>query len=567
VGLRRRYLPWLACAAMAATAVPALAWGQGDPPVSASIVVTDTGFRDAASDDSTVEIPAGGTVGFSYPEGSSRHNIIFLTLQPTSCKQTAGENWGAVPPLPWYLQGPGWAGTCTFAQPGTYEFRSGMSYAMRGSVVVGATPTPTPTPTATATATPMPARIEAKDSATRNWFQDASSASDTDSSVIVKVGERVTFAFPAGASSHNVTFPNAPKPALCPQTKAANAVPFLDADDAPPMPGFAQPVGWEGNCTFDAPGTYTFVCGTHPEMTGTVVVQNAGEPTPTPTPTATPTATATPTPTPTATPVTRPGIVAHDAGSNWFQDAASSDPADNTVTVDLGATVDFSYPAGSSAHNVEFATNPTSCTQKTGVVITAAPPLPSFAQPAPWTGECTFSTPGVYTFVCSAHRSEMTGSVVVKTQNGGEPTPTPTATPTATATPEPPRDLTPAKTPKIWAAIDKPTTKAMTVSSLLKGKLKITSRCTSAGSGMLTLTVSTAVANRIGLNGTKIGSADATCDGHGRFTVKLKPTAAAKKALDDYPGSVKVTAKLELAGPIGQTSATRTINLKGKGRA
>jgi hypothetical protein len=126
--------------------------------------------------------------------------------------------------------------------------------------------------------------------------------------------------------------------------------------------------------------------------------------------------------------------------------------------------------------------------------------------------------------------------------------------------------MTPAKTPKIWAAIDKPATKAMTVSALLKGKLKIVSRCTSAGSGTLTLTVSKAVADRIGLKGTKIGSADATCDGHGRFTVKLKPTAAARRALDDYPGSVKVTAKLALAGPIGQTTATRTINLKGKGR-
>ena len=58
MGLRRRYLPWLACAGVAVTALPALAWGQGDPPVSASIVVTDTAFRDAAGDDSTVEVPS-----------------------------------------------------------------------------------------------------------------------------------------------------------------------------------------------------------------------------------------------------------------------------------------------------------------------------------------------------------------------------------------------------------------------------------------------------------------------------------------------------------------------------
>ena len=39
------------------------------------------------------------------------------------------------------------------------------------------------------------------------------------------------------------------------------------------------------------------------------------------------------------------------------------------------------------------------------------------------------------------------------------------------------------------------------------------------------------MAKQIGLKGTKLGSANATCDGHGRFTVKVKPTAAAKTGL------------------------------------
>jgi hypothetical protein len=209
--------------------------------------------------------------------------------------------------------------------------------------------------------------------------------------------------------------------------------------------------------------------------------------------------------------------------------------------------------------------------QKTGIAITAAPPLPAFAQPPAWTGECTFDAPGVYTFVCSAHQVEMTGTVVVRNEDGSEPTPvpttSPTATPTATATPEPPRDTTPAKVANIWAAIDKPAVKAMTVSSFLKGKLKIVARCVSAGSGTMTLTVSKTVANAIGLKGTKLGQAKATCDGHGRFTVKVKPNDAAEAALEDYRGSVKTTATLALSGPIGQTTVTRTINLKGKGRA
>jgi plastocyanin len=409
-------------------AVPALATGQtADTPATADVVVTDYAFQDAA-----VTIAAGGTVNFSYPAGNRRHNIVFFTAQPTSCTQTAGAIWQPSPPLPWYQQGPGWAGSCRFDAPGVYEYHSGLDWNMRGSVtVVAASPSPSPSPTETPTSSP----------------------------------------------------------------------------------------------------------------------------------------TATPTPTPTATPPARAGIVAHDTASpakNWFQDAASADPADNSVTVAPGATVDFSFPAGSAGHNVVFATNPTSCVQKTGVAILPAPPLPQFALPAPWSGECTFNTPGTYTFVCSAHPVEMSGSVIVRDE--GEPTPTPTPTVTPTPTPEPDRDATPAAVPKIWAAIDKPKTKNMTVARFLANKLKFTARCTSAGSGTLTLSVTKAVARRIGLEGTKLGAADATCDEYGRFTVKVKPSKKARDALEDYRRGIQATATLALAGPIGQTTATRTITLKGSKR-
>ena len=63
---------------------------------------------------------------------------------------------------------------------------------------------------------------------------------------------------------------------------------------------------------------------------------------------------------------------------------------------------------------------------------------------------------------------------------------------------------------------------------------------------------------------TKIASGDATCNQYGRFTVKLKPNAQARKALKGYKGSLRVTLTLRLAGPIGSTTATKTITLKGK---
>ncbi|MBE2314545.1 hypothetical protein DVA67_001045 [Solirubrobacter sp. CPCC 204708] len=574
----KRSLPWILCALIALIAAPAFALGTAaDPVQTADMVVSDSGFRDSGStdpEDRTVDILAGGRVNFSYPAGTGEYNVVWDrgSLVPDTCEQTAGPNWGHGTTLPWWTQGPGWAGHCTFSKPGTYTFHSGVDpNGFKGTVVVhgDATPTPTVTVTPTVTAAPTTGKISARDTASpaRNWFQDASSSNTNDNSVTIQAGGKVTFDYPTGTNVHNVDFREALKPTSCIKTKSSPQIPVPDADQVSPMPDFAQTPGWEGECTFTTPGTYSFVCGSHPvEMTGTVVVVPAtGEPTPTPTATATQTPTQTPTATPTTEP-TRPGIVARDTAEpfkNWFQDAASSDPADNSVTVAPGSTVDFSFPvgAGTNVHNVVFAQAPTSCVQKTGLVVGPAPPLPQFAQPAGWSGECKFDTPGTYTFICSTHPAEMTGSVVVS--SGEEPTPTPTATP------EPPRDTVPAKVPKPWAAIDKPKHAQMTVARFLEGKLTITARCVSAGTGELTMNVGNQLAAKrlrvkVRQQSTfEISAAAATCNQFGRFTVRLKPNAQARKALKNYTKSLPVTLTLTLAGPIGTTTTTRTITLKG----
>ena len=53
---------------------------------------------------------------------------------------------------------------------------------------------------------------------------------------------------------------------------------------------------------------------------------------------------------------------------------------------------------------MDFATNPTTCTQRTGVVINSRPAAPANALPASWSGDCRFDTPGIYTFICSRTR-------------------------------------------------------------------------------------------------------------------------------------------------------------------
>src|SRR6478752_2792868 len=102
-----------------------------------------------------------------------------------------------------------------------------------------------------------------------NFFQDAAGPVG-DSVVNIAPGQSVTFRSPVAANNvavHQVDFEGT-KPSVCNQTvKTADpilgpAIP-LDTDGVAPIPGFAQPPGWEGYCTFTTAGTYQFVCPVH----------------------------------------------------------------------------------------------------------------------------------------------------------------------------------------------------------------------------------------------------------------------------------------------------------------
>jgi plastocyanin len=238
-----------------------------------------------------------------------------------------------------------------------------------------------------------------------------------------------------------------------------------------------------------------------------------------------------------------------------FQDAGHS--GDSTVEVPVGGTVSFAYPSGGSQHNVVFnAPQPASCVQQTGIVITAAPPLPGFAQPPGWSGECTFATAGTYTFYCGVH-PEMTGTVIV----GDPATPTPTATATDTPAPTPVATpvVTPAPTPTPWAALDAPAKNVASVAAFAGGKLKVSARCSTPSSGTLSLAVSKADAKKLKLKGTELARSSAQCTGVGRVTVTLRPSAAVKRALKHWKRTLKATATLTL----GSAKSSRSILLTG----
>lgn len=117
-----------------------------------------------------------------------------------------------------------------------------------------------------------------------------------------------------------------------------------------------------------------------------------------------------------------------------------------TVTTMAGGVVRFSN-SSEVPHGIEWRSSlkPT-CEEGTGKVpvgTTAA------ASGTKWSGNCTFSQPGTYTFYCTVHGPEMTGTVTVSA--GGATTVT---TQTPTSPPPPPPTTTQA-----------PTTTAPTVTS------------------------------------------------------------------------------------------------------
>ena len=98
MSVRRKYLPWMVCAAMAVAAVPALASGEepAPVPVDAAMTVHDNYFQDAATpgqDDHSVSITTGGKVTFAYlDDGTSgaSHNVAFTAPQPVTCHDQRG---------------------------------------------------------------------------------------------------------------------------------------------------------------------------------------------------------------------------------------------------------------------------------------------------------------------------------------------------------------------------------------------------------------------------------------------------------------------------------------------
>jgi plastocyanin len=104
------------------------------------------------------------------------------------------------------------------------------------------------------------------------------------------------------------------------------------------------------------------------------------------------------------------------------------------VAIMTNGSVDFAYGSGGN-HDVHFTGTllPASCSGSTGQIGPSAadPTATPTASNTSWTGTCTFTQPGTYSFHCDAHG--FTGTVYVN-NSGTIPTTTGTTTTTTTTT-------------------------------------------------------------------------------------------------------------------------------------
>lgn len=101
-----------------------------------------------------------------------------------------------------------------------------------------------------------------------------------------------------------------------------------------------------------------------------------------------------------------PGIEAVNEGSGIYGTRHHWSPAQ--VSVGAGAAVSLANPTA-VAHGVEWRAGPETPVCSGTVPVGTAPA----ASASKWAGSCTFTKPGLYTFYCTVHGPEMTGTVTV----------------------------------------------------------------------------------------------------------------------------------------------------------
>jgi plastocyanin len=103
-----------------------------------------------------------------------------------------------------------------------------------------------------------------------------------------------------------------------------------------------------------------------------------------------------------------PTIKAVNSPGGYYGESHAWSPAE--VTVSAGGVVTLSNPTAVN-HGVQWVSGPETPMCSTGVPVGTTPA----AKGANWSGTCVLAKPGVYSFYCTVHGPEMTGTITVTT--------------------------------------------------------------------------------------------------------------------------------------------------------
>jgi PKD repeat protein len=167
----------------------------------------------------------------------------------------------------------------------------------------------------------------------------------------------------------------------------------------------------------------------------------------------------------------------------------------------------------------------------------------------------TFAAAGTYTVTLTVRdrRGAVTTATKTVTVTAAQAAPAPTPAPKAPAV------TGPAAAPDVEAWFGVAKTAKTTLAGFSKSGLAVKVTATKAMTGTAKLTVSKKVAKKLGLKKTTLASGKVKFTSAGTKSVRLKPSAAVKRALKKYKGSVKATlgVSLRATGKSAKKSTSR----------
>jgi plastocyanin len=223
----------------------------------------------------------------------------------------------------------------------------------------------------------------------------------------------------------------------------------------------------------------------------------------------------------------------------------------STATVSAGGVVTLSNHTAIE-HGVHWVGGPETPACSSGVPVGTT----SATKGANWSGTCTLTKPGTYTFYCTVHGSEMTDTITVTA--AGTPAPGPTPTPTTPApTPVAPSPENPSGTPLMGS----PLVRSSQHGSSVRGSVQISKAGVGGGLEVDLLASGASLAKRGHSAQARVGRLVRSSLYAGNVSFAVPLTAKAKGALKRHR-RLALTVKIVLTPLHGApVSTTRSVVL------